>query len=178
MPLFSLDIEKELRGEYWTNRYILDGASALSLNGPANSIVVAERDILIPDVEITRYRISSTVVGDDAYIIVPVGQMGTRVVTTQALPLFVVFRVDFPATQGRPSRKYVRGSIAEGDQTNYGDLEPATITFINNNYGTPVGAVPEYVDVDGQQLGAGICYPNVGMRQLRRGSRRRTQPIL
>lgn len=178
MPLYSLDIQKELRGEYWTNRYILDGASLLSLVAPADLILDAERAITIPDVDFTSYRLSTTVSGDDSYIIVPVGLPGQRVLASQALPLFCVVRVDFPPPQGRPSRKYLRGVLGESDQENYGDLLSSTVTFLADNYGVPVGAVPEYVDVDGQALGTGVIWPNVAMRQLRRGSRRRTMPII
>jgi hypothetical protein len=178
MPLFTLDVQKELRGEYWTNRYVLDGVSLLALTAPANAIVAAERAITLGDVRIVSYRISDRIAGGDVYIVQPVGVLGQRTVATQALPLFDVARVDFSVGQGRPSRKYLRGVLAEGDQTNYGELELTTVQFIDDNYANIVSDVPEYVDVDGQQIAYGRCYPYVGMRQLRRGSKRRSQPII
>lgn len=178
MPLFSLDVQKVLRGEYWTNRYILDGASLLAVTGAAVTIVEAERAITSPDVQFVSYRVSDQVPGVDAYIVVPIGTFGTRVILTQALPLFNVLRVDFGVGQGRPSRKYLRGVLAEGDQTNYGELLLTTVSEMQTAYADVVAAVPEYVDVDGQGIVDGRIFGSVGMRQLRRGSKRKLLPII
>ena len=176
--LVSLDIQKELTGEFWTNRYVLDVPSLADAITPANFIVGKERIITIGDITFTSYRISDMVPGTDAYIVVPIGLQGLRVITSQALPLFNVARVDFGVGQGRPSRKYLRGVLGEEDQESYGILVDASITFINTNYAGPVAGLTEYVDVDGQAITTGFCYGRVGMRQLRRGSRRRTEPII
>ncbi len=56
-----------------------------------------------------------------------------------------------------------------------------TSSFIAANnaaYGTPLGDIDEFVDVDGEPLGTGVLQPKVGMRQLRRGSKRRAVPVL
>jgi hypothetical protein len=176
--LVSLDIQKYLRGEYWTNRYILDIASTSAGSVPAGQIVTAERSITIVDVQFVSYRISSIATGDDDYVVVPLETPGQRAISTQALPLFDVLRVDFGVGQGRPSRKYLRGVLSEQDQTNYGELEASAQTFFSTNYGQPVAAVPEYVDVDGQPILTSSVFKSVGMRQLRRGTKRRLQPII
>lgn len=179
MPLYSLDIEKELYGEYWTNRYILQTASMSDAITPANAIVQMELNCLLGNVNVTRYRISDSDPATDTYIIIPVGEIGVRPgVTSNGMPLFTVVRVDFPAPVGRPSRKYLRGVLAEQDQVSYGILDSPIITYVNDNYATLLGALEAFVDVDGQPLGAGQVWPRVAMRQLRRGSKRRTQPIL
>lgn len=179
MPLYSLDIEKQLGTEYWTNRYILDGASPAGLNTAAVAIVAAERAITLDSVTFTKYRISSVATGDDDYVIIALGSAGQRAVGgATALPLFNCVRVDFDATQGRPSRKYLRGIIAEGDQSDFGVLNDTLLDFVDENYTGYVVGVPEFVDVDGQGFTGGRSMKAIAMRQLRRGSRRRTTPIL
>lgn len=173
---FSLDIEKALGSETWTNRYILSNPSFESAILTANAIVLAERDIHAQGITFTRYRVADLDPSTDAFVIVPLGVSGNRTITTM-LPLFNVARVDFPAGLGRPSRKYLRIGIAEADQTN-GVFESSVIAEINTNYGQVLGDIDEYVDVDGEPLGTGICQPAVAMRQLRRGSKRRATPVL
>lgn len=178
MALWSLDIEKKLpSGITWSNRYILDDTGGSDLTIPAGEIVAAERAIHSNLVTFTKYRVSSMLVDDDAYIIVPLGLLGLRNTgAVELMPLFVVARVDFQVPQGRPSRKYLRGVLHEGDVA-ITELTQAALDFIQNNYATVVAAVSAYVDVDGQSIQTGAAQKPVAMRQLRRGSKR-TQPII
>lgn len=176
---YSLDIQKQMGGEYFTNRYMLDIASAAGGYDAAAAIYAAERAIMLEAVAFISYRISSVVVGDDDYIIVPLGTNGQRTVgAAAALPLFNVVRVDFAVTTGRPSRKYLRGILVEGDQSDFGVINSTLLGFVDTNYTAYLVALSEYVDVDGQAIISGRAISNVGMRQLRRGSRRRTEPII
>lgn len=177
--MYSLDIEKELNGEYWTNRYMLDVASAAAGISPANDLVEAERQYTLDRMNFTRYRISSVTMGDDDYIIEPLNVVGGRTAGVGSeLPLFNCIRVDFAVASGRPSRKYLRGILIEADQSGFGVIDPTFLDFFDAAYTAGCLAVPQYVDVDGQSLIGGQAYPKVAMRQLRRGSRRRTTPIL
>lgn len=178
MPLFSLDVQKTFRGLFFTNRYILNLSSVSAGGTAADAIIAAERAITIPDVDFTSYRISDMVPGTDTFVVVPINESGERVVLTQALPLFDVLRVDFGTGIGRPSRKYLRGVLAEGDQENYGELLAASLAEFQTNYANAVLAVPEYVDVDGQEFVSAAPFSRVAMRQLRRGSRKRTEPVI
>lgn len=177
MPLFKVDIEKVYANEYWSNVYyleldVLDGALTV-----ANEIVAAERAIHKNFVLFTKVRVSDMIPGTDEYITGVLNVTGLATSESTLLPLWNVVRVDLTATAGRPSRKYLRGCIAE-DNMSYDNLDPAFVTFINNNYVTPLVLIEELKDVDGQDLVDGACMPKVGMRQLRRGSRRRTTPII
>ena len=174
---YSLDIEKQSGTEFWTNRYILSNPSIESAILTANAILLIEQAVHSENVLFTKYRVSDLDPDTDAFVIVPIGEVGDRPTVGDVLPLFNVARVDFPAGIGRPSRKYLRLPIFEGDQAN-GTLTPTMVAFVNTNYGTPLGDIDEFVDVDGEPLGSGICQPQVGMRQLRRGSRRRTTPVI
>jgi hypothetical protein len=179
MPLYSLDIEKEHQGEYWTNRYILAGpVMPDAFTGTANDILAAERAVTYGNVTFTKLRVSDTNPTTDTYIIRPLGLTGLRAfANVLLLPLFCVVRVDFPASAGRPSRKYLRGVLSENDILGQ-DVEPAIVNFVNTQYGDVLGALADYVDVDGQNLAEGRASAKVGMRQLRRGSRRRAAPVI
>jgi len=174
---FSLDIEKELGGETWTNRYILSNPSLESALLTAAAIVPLEQAVHLSVVTFTRFRISDLDPATDIFVIVPIGEPGGVVTTEEYLPLFNVARVDFPAGTGRPSRKYLRLPVLESVQVN-GVFTSSFIAANNAAYGTPLGDIDEFVDVDGEPLGTSVLQPKVGMRQLRRGSKRRAVPVL
>lgn len=178
MALFSLDVQKAVGGVYFTNRYILEGAAVTSFDTAAMAIVQAEQAIMLAQVSFISYRVSDAIVGNDQYIVVPLSLQGLRVGGAEALPLFCCARVDFQVAIGRPSRKYLRGVLVEGDQSAYGLLNATVVSFINENYTAYVVAQSEFVDVDGQNIVSGGCIANVAMRQLRRGSKRRLTPII
>lgn len=174
---FSLDIEKSIGTETWTNRYILSNPSVESAILTAAAIVNAEEAVHCENVNFTRYRIADLDPSTDVFVIVPIGTTGEVPFEGSFLPLWNVVRVDFPAGLGRPSRKYLRTPVLEDWQTD-GVLETAVIASFNSNYGLVLGDIDEFVDVDGEPLGTGITHPNVAMRQLRRGSKRRATPVL
>lgn len=180
MPLYSLDIEKFLGGEYWTNRYVLTAATLAEANGAAAGIYEAERAVHLSLVLFTKYRVSDFNPSTDHYFITQVnanGQGGSAN-ETQVAPLFNVVRVDFTtALGGRPSRKYLRLPIVNGNLIG-NRLAPALIAQVTTDYLSGILATPEYVDVDGQSFTQANVYPFVGMRQLRRGSKRKLQPIV
>jgi len=177
MPLFSLDIEKELGGEFWTNRYILELDDITQAVLAGNTITGFELAIHYDIVNFTKYRVSDLNPETDVYVIVPIGAAGERTFVGSYLPLFNVVRVDFPAGTGRPSRKYLRLPINENEVDN-GVLASGLIALINSEYGVPLGDFELFVDVDGQPIGTGIVSPKVAMRQLRRGSRRKVTPVI
>jgi hypothetical protein len=179
MPLFSLDIEKELLGEYWTNRYIISAADLAAATTYAAFYYDRERLVHSSNVLFTKYRVSDMNPLTDVYQIVQPNANGSRAFTTQEyMPLFCVVRVDFTAVGGgRPSRKYLRLPIYETDQMN-GVLNTTYVSFIETNYSNQLVLDTSFVDVDGQDLNSGQVWPKVGMRQLRRGSKRKLQPII
>ena len=109
--------------------------------------------------------------------IVPLTGTGART-AVDSLPLFNVWRVDFAVAVGRPNRKYLRGPIAEGDQAS-GLISPSiTSTILTTNYINPLLALGVLVDTQGNSVTSGNAWPYVGMRQLRRGSKRKTTPVI
>lgn len=176
MPTYYVEIEKKLGSEFWTNRWIVRNTSLATANVPiAVALVDAERSLHSTAVTFTRYRVSTTAVGDEEYVIVPLGVQGLRDQSGALLPLFNTLRVDFPAGFGRPSRKYFRGVLTEVDiegdaiVTNFNSLMAA---FVDNFAETAEG--PGLVDPQEQLFANAVPIPYVQMRQLRRSRRRRT----
>jgi hypothetical protein len=179
MPLFQMDSQKVYQNEYWTNRYILSATDLSTAVTAAGFIRAAERACHYDIVTLDKYRVSDMVQGTDVYQVISDNVAGTRASSGgQFLPLFNVIRVDFNTVGGgRPSRKYLRAPIGEGEQ-NGGVLDPAVITFYMNNFVTPLVALGNFVDVDGQAFSTGSVFRLVGMRQLRRGSKRKATPVI
>lgn len=178
MPLFQVDIEKELGGEYWTNRYVVSAATLLEAATVGDSIVTIERNIHRTNVLFTKMRAADFVPGNDQFVIHTINGYGDLdIVAGQMLPLFNVLRVDFNTSIGRPSRKYLRLPLYEGDIIDAA-FNPGFLTTMDTEYCANMLLLAAFVDVDGQQFLSASAMPKVAMRQLRRGSRRRTQPVL
>lgn len=176
----QIDVEKSFSGEFWTNRYLCDIPPGDSASLTFMSAIVNIEKTLYPSaVIITKARHSTLTPNDDAYQIVVYNIPGTRpgVIVTDLLPLFNVARVDFTAGLGRPSRKYLRAALTETDISAQA-ITSTQITYINTNYVTPMLALTHWVDPQGEAFLVGSVSAPVGMRQLRRGSRRRTEPVL
>ncbi len=173
--LWVLDSEKMLQGEYWTNRYIVAAADLAAAVAIGVSITNIERAVHYSTVLFTKFRVSDGQPLTDVYQVVNLNSYGAAAIgTLQLMPLFNVVRVDFnTAGGGRPSRKYLRGCLSESS-VNFTQLDGGYITFMDANYTGPMIDLAGFVDVDGQQITSGSAYPFVAMRQLRRGSKRKT----
>lgn len=177
MPIFQVDIQKNLDTEYWTNVYHVQAADRAEAATIADDILSAERSIhqtrvVFPSMRIAPYP------GPSEGTIVVVGLTGGAP-NDPYLPLFNVLRVDFSTPVGRPSRKYYRIPIPESVQEN-GVLSTSFQTDFSTAYNLAMAPLygGQLVDVDGQPLTFGRLIPNVGMRQLRRGSKRRLEPVI
>lgn len=178
MGRYSVDSEKLLNNEYWSNRYIVEADNLTEAITIASVIRAIEQDCCTTEVTLTKYRVSTTAVGDDTYQIMSDNITGTKSIDSGRLPLFCRVRIDFNTVGGgRPSRKYWLPPLQESEVVNE-MLETAARTFYNDNYLQPMLAVDGFVDVDGQLFNGGSVIPKVAMRQLRRGSKRKVLPII
>lgn len=175
MPLYKVDVEKLYLTEYWSNRYLVEANTIQDAANEADAIVATERTFHSTFVTITKVRTSEFPQGGGFFIVKPVNLSGQRGVSGDLLPLFVTVRVDFPAGLGRPSRKYYRGCIGEGDITG-AVLNGTARVFIQTSVDAfnPRNLVDPQVD----PLGPGVVQTPVQMRQLRRGTKRRQNPII
>lgn len=178
MPIYTLDIQKRLASEFWTNRYIVRGTNIASAVVTSELVVAQERTVHSTLVTFVNARVSDASTTEQ-YTIIPIGELGERN-QTALLPLFNTLRLDFGASTGRPSRKYFRGVLGESDINGDAVLGFAEFTAFANgllNLFAEVEGEDGIVDPQGTLLVSSDIYPFVQMRQLRRGKRRRATPI-
>lgn len=175
----QIDVEKMALGETFTNRYLVDVepgdlAAALLIT----AIVDAEKQMMYDNVTFIRARHSTLAEGDDEYTMTILSGSGARGLgSDHLLPLFNVVRIDFQPTAGRPSRKYLRGCIAEGDVDGHLFIAGYEAGHAAG-YISSITGQAHIVDPQGDDLVTGKMWPFVAMRQLRRGSKRRATPVL
>jgi hypothetical protein len=181
MPIYQVDIEKSFLPAagntiYWTNVYHVSAADLASALLAGANIVTLEKTIHSTLTSFTKLRAQASAPAAPSGTVVPLTGTGARATATY-MPLFNVFRIDFSVGSGRPSRKFIRGPLAIGDNSN-GNVLPATVTTITTSYINPLVGLGNVCDPQGQGLVSGAVFPTVGMRQLRRGSKRKVTPVL
>jgi hypothetical protein len=171
-PITQLVINKRRGNEEWANVYHVFGADAASLQTGINGVITMERAQADANTEFVNYVVRPFP-GPGEGTATPIGLVGLNP-ATEMLPGFCVQRVDFPAPTGRPSRKYYRYTLTPGD-TDHDLILAARHTQIQGQYEADFAALPAnfLVDVDGQVLGPPRLARQVGMRQLKRGSKRK-----
>lgn len=184
MALFKVDTQKTYGGEFWTNRYIISAGSIENAQEGGLIIIEAERTWHRTFVHFDKLRVSSFTPGDDAFIVTPYDADGEVTPSSGGvLPLWNVLRADLAVEGfGRPSRKFFRCGLMAGDITldftATGDILSAVVPGITEMIAELQTNVSPLVDVDGQPITGAVSFGLVAMRQLRRGSRRRTEPVL
>jgi hypothetical protein len=180
MPLFQLDIEKRQNDEFWTNVYYVNTTDLIQANLLAPTFVQAEQEFHYNTVLFTKSRVRDMSPDTDAFIITPINTFGDLNDPGNQLPLFNVVRVDFPtAGFGRPARKYYRTGAGTLNITTAREWTGAYITLVTDALdGLRATVLDNWKDIDGQAILDVSVTPLVGMRQLRRGSKRKVNPIL
>lgn len=176
MAIFQVTIQKNIGTEYWTNDYYVNTADLDAAEAAAREIVAAEYRIHMETVQFGTVRIRTTIEGDEVYRNIFVPSNGQRPYN-EYLPLFNVFTAVLSPAEGRPSIKYLRGPVGKPDTVN-GGVVTAVSTGPFDLYRNQLEAIESLCDVDGQPILSVQLKPQVGMRQLRRGSKRRSQPVL
>lgn len=177
-PYWQIDIQKRMGNEYWTNVYHVARSDQAGARA-AGEFIISNLEIPLHRemVEFVSMRVAPFP-GPSEGTIYPIGEIGGQP-NISYLPMFVVMRVDFPAPTGRPSRKFYRQPVAEADQEN-GAFTTAAFTayqgVIQGFFDDPQSS--GLIDVDGQLLASGQLQVSLGMRQLRRGSKRRVTPVI
>lgn len=169
---FQIDIEKFFQIEYWTNRYLCNVADMDAAEALARQIVAIERSVHFGNISFTKAAIRTMAVGDGIYRTVPINEQGTKAGAQGVMPLFVVARVDLGVGSGRPSRKYLRGVLDEAEVDTF-TIGAASRNAFQQNYTAPLQALAGLCDPQGQQILSVTLNPNVAMRQLRRGSKKK-----
>lgn len=181
MSVYQIDIEKSFSPTtgstvFWTNVYHVDVTDLAAAITAGNSIVTLEKTIHANTTSFTKMRTRQAGVPGAPGTITPLSGVGGRA-ASNPLPLFNVYRIDFGVSGGRPSRKYIRAPLSSTDST-AGAVTGSTVTLIQNSYVTPLLNMNVLCDPQGQAFVNGTIWPYVGMRQLRRGSKRKATPVI
>ena len=181
MPLYQVDIEKRLLAEYFTNVYYLQSPSLADAATDAALIVSFEKSIMLDNVNFVKQRVRTTTIGDDLYAVATLSGLGLRSSSGGTLPLFNTLNVVLSAATGRPSRKYYRGVLQESD-IDYTAVSLSLLSTVQTQANTLITAMnasaSDLVDIDNTLILTVVPVSDVGMRQLRRGSKRRARPVL
>lgn len=177
MPVYQLDLQTKVGNEYVSNVYHVVATSLATANDQGIALANIHAATIPAFWSIDYLRTSTPTPGDEEFIATPLNIPGTRSVSGQQLPLFNRFRVRFQCASGRPGVKFLVG-VAEVD-VNGTDFETSAITFIETAYLQPIYDDTDLVlcRPDGTLFGAGALQRAVGMRQLRRASKRKTPVI-
>lgn len=172
MTLWILDVEKRIGEEYWTNVYHINASTLTAARTIADDIITRERARHRNVVNYTYARLRPKLLSSGGGTKWATGGTGDiNAAGVSYMPLFNCIRVDFLTATGRPSRKYYRTPVYDANQTN-GLLTAATRTDWAT-WAAGLAAVAGFVDPQGQTFVSAYVAPEVGMRQLRRGSKRK-----
>lgn len=184
MALFRVQVFKSIIGSdrEWSNTYLVDSPDLDTVAATLSDVANQESHLYLDNVQVTRVRASDTTPGTDVFTIHTANITGDRGTAADGdwLPLFNCFRVDCDvAGGGRPSRKYYRGPMLEGDQQ-AGFIDPGVISNIDTQAGQLItifstGGCP-WVDPDLQAVTAVHTQPKVQMRQLHRKRKKTVTP--
>lgn len=168
-------IQKQLGSEYFVNDYHVQATSPTDAKIKGLQIVEIEKDVHRNIVAFVNMRVRlapSTGQGT----IYPLSGAGDDPIGAY-LSLFNVIRVDLAPEFGRVGRKYLRLPIPVAGVNN-GNLTPEYRLSLQTGYTVPLLNLGFVCKPNGQVFLSGAVQTAVGMRQLRRGSKRRLQPII
>lgn len=174
VPLWRIEIHKELPAANWANDYLTDDVTIEDAQDLAALLLSWEKAIHKNAINFSYIRISSYVKGDRFFRHLTINEPGD-VFPVDSLPYFNTLRIDFQTAHSDPSRKYYRQPVGEGDQTN--GVFSTTFTsgiaaLITSKLETP-GVLDHLVTPAGNKVGSAVVYPFVQMRQLHRRRRKK-----
>jgi hypothetical protein len=176
MAVFQVDIQTDFYQEFITNRYFVQATNIAAAAGEGQLLAALHAKLLPPSVKIDTIRASTLAVGDELFYTVPVNIPGTRAATSQTMPPFCRYRIDFSIGYRRPLRKYLIIPFEEDSEGS--SFTSAAVARVNADYINPLLNLGTVVSREGLAVLGATLNSIIGMRQLRRGSKRRAQPII
>lgn len=178
MALFKADIEKVYGSEYWTNVYYIEAADIDTAATYLDNLMDVEQATHSQQVTVEKGRVTPVPNPGNAFITHEFHESGGYINSEPLMPLFNTIRVDMNVAAGRPSRKFLRGVLHMDAIDADGYLVAGYQTHILNNYITPLEGYGWLVDESGNDIVGFTLQGKPSDRQLRRGSKRRTTPVL
>jgi hypothetical protein len=177
VAVFAVLVQTVASGQFISNTYHVEATSISNALEQGRIIAHCHKNLLPPYAFINRIRAWVPNSEPDVFYTETVNIAGTRPASTQPLPLFNRFRVDFSIGPRRPLRKFLLWPT-EGDSSG-GTWEAAAIAFVTTNYIDCLLDNPllTMTGADGSPVFTGALVATPGMHQLRR-ARRRSTPII
>jgi hypothetical protein len=178
----KVQVFKHLGTTKWSNTYLLAAPDMdTAVAATTDAIIPGEKAFHRDIVTFDSARVSTYAEGDDEFVTIPINDTGDVATSgAQYLPLFNCTRVDIStSTGGRPSRKYYRIPVMEGDQQDgvfVSGYQSAINGFVQDILDGISTAGCTWVDPDSQALDTPSCVGAVQMRQLHRRRRRTPAP--
>lgn len=177
MPVFQVDVQTRAGSIYVTNLWHVQAADMGDARDQAVALAHIHAKVLPTFWAIDSVRASTPAEGDNFFATVPLDLPGERTVSSDMLPPFCRYLINFQQGFRRPCRKFIIG-IPEGD-TDGDTVKTAAVDFIQTQFITPLFASTAInaCGPTGILLESGRCSSAVGMRQLRRASKRKSPVI-
>lgn len=177
MPTYKLDIQYVYETEYWTNKlYIIEPDIESAVNA-----LQALTDVLKTGVQnsvtIDKGRITPFPYLRNTYRDVQLNKAGTGGTAAPA-PLFNVVRWEFSRAYGRAISHYFRGGVTPSNIGTDQKFTDAAHTFNDDLVLALFETGPVICDKIGDPYTRATTDIRVGMRQLRRGSKRKKTPVI
>lgn len=173
MAVFQIDIQQNIGTEQWTNVYHADGADMEAILTALFPLLLTQhRAAHYENVTINKALVRPFPLVSGSYTELPLNVNGTREGLTD-LPLFNVARILFVAFAGKAGVKMYRGALNEGGIEALGNLTAAERAFWEDWGTDTLAALPSLCKEDGTRFADINPSPRVGMRQLRRGSKKK-----
>lgn len=175
MTLWKARIRKQcgFYADDWENVYHLNAANLGSAVSAAQAIVAIERAVHTTHVSFVDLAVAPALLPPGGGTVVGLNLLGQRTPGTDPMPVVNVARIILRPATGKPSMKYLRLPLYDDDTSGQG-LVTARISHLTANYCSPLMAVAELVDPQGQVFTGITVAPLAGMRQPRR--KRRSRP--
>jgi hypothetical protein len=168
-------IQKQYGTEYYVNDYHVQADSAQAAAVQAELIVEIERAVHATTVSFINYRVKNAASSAQGTVY-PIGESGLNPAGAM-MPLYNTVRVDMAVEVGRPGRKYLRLPIQMAASSN-GQFNSDFLNFMLDFYCLPLQNLGTVCKPNGQLFTLIRPVASVQMRQIRRGSKRRLQPII
>lgn len=175
--IYQVDIQVRIFDQYMTNVYHVRATGINDALFAGMAIADIQKSLITPSDAITLVRASTPQPFDKQFLTRPVNIPGTRIVNAQALPLFCRFRVDFSQGPRRPCRKFL--NLPTEQDSDGHSFNQAALDYVQQNYVLPLIDNPniQLCGPTGYVFEGGALAPAIGMRQLRRGSKRK-KPVI
>ncbi len=181
--IFKVIVQKHNQGVFWVNDYLVRADDMDGAIGAAQIIWPAEQAFHNTDTTINKFRVSTVTPNDGLFFVGVVDLAGTHSSNGNPLALFDVVRVDFPrAGFGLPGRKFYRAVLGSSDVTGYTAWGGATLTLVETSTTDMVNDLAAndtpLVTAGDALYTAAVVFESYTNRQLRRGSKRPSTPII